>query len=449
MTAAAPAIDGLPPGPRAPVPVQTLAMITRQRPWLVRQRARYGPMFSVRVTDLPRFVIVGEAELLRTAFTAPADVLHAGTASPLRAVLGDHSLLGIDEDEHLEQRRLLLPPFHGRRMQAYAPLIEEIARAEVERFPEGVPFPVAPAMQRITLRSVLRAVFGAEGAALARLEALMPPWTSLAQRLSRWPQLHRDLGPLSPWGRFVRLRARVDAALDGLIAAARRDPRLEERADVLALLVQARHAGGAPMADAEIRDELVTLLAAGHETTAHTLSWAVERLRRHPAALERLSGEVAGGGRAWREAVIHEVQRVRPVIAFAGRFTRKPFELGGHRIPPGVMLGLSAALAHTDPDRYPEPGAFRPERFLGRRPDTYGWVPFGGGVRRCIGAAFAHMELDVVLRVLLERVELLPTGEPAEGWRFRGVAWSPAAGGVAVVRHRERRAARAHRAAAA
>jgi cytochrome P450 len=435
-------IDGVPPGPRTPKPLQTLGMMTRQRPYLERLRRRHGSMFSINILGLGRMVVLSDPELIKHTFQADPTVLHAGSRSPLRKVLGDNSLLGIDEDHHMEQRRLLLPPFKGHRMKAYEPLIEEIAIAEVDTWPVGVDFPTVRSMQRITLRAILRAVFGAEGARLHELEELLPPWTDQGQHLSRFPALHRDLGPWSPWGRFVRLRAKVDRILDTLIDDARRDPELAQRVDVLALMVQARREDGSPLTNPEIRDQLVTMLAAGHETTAHTLSWAVERLRRHPEVLDRLTEEADAGGKALREATIHEVQRMRPVVSFAGRHTMKPFEVGGYRIPPGHLIGLSAGLTHYDPDLFPHPDRFDPDRFLDTRPGTYSWIPFGGGRRRCIGATFAHMELDVVLRVILERVTFAPTTAPDEPWRFKGVAWSPAGGGMArIARRRERAAA--------
>jgi cytochrome P450 len=429
-------VEGLPPGPRAPMALQTVGMMTRQRPYLERARRRYGPMFSLHMLGLGRMVVLSDPELIKQTFTADPTVLHAGDRSPLRRVLGDNSLLGIDEDRHLEQRRLLLPPFKGQRMQAYVPQIEAIAHEELDRWPEGVEFATAPAMQRITLRAILSAVFGASGRRREQLEQLLPPWTEQGQSLSRFPQVQRDLGPLSPWGRFVRLRARIDALLDGLIEEARADPGLAERTDVLALMVQARRVDGSPMTNPELRDQLVTMLAAGHETTGHTLSWAVERLRRHPQVLARLVEEADVGGSELREATILEVQRMRPVIAFAGRHTMQPFEIGGYRLPPGILIGLSAGLTHYDPDLFPHPDRFDPDRFVGVRPGTYSWIPFGGGIRRCIGASFAHMELDVVLRVLLSRVQLTATDAPPERWAFKGVAWSPAEGGRAVIRHR-------------
>jgi cytochrome P450 family 138 len=431
-------LDALPPGPRLPVAVQTLAMRTRQRPYLERMRRRYGPMMTARVIGLGATVIISDPELIKRTFRADPAVLHAGSQSPLRAVLGKHSLLGIDEDEHMEQRKLLLPPFKGQRMKQYESMIAEIAADEIDEWPEEVEFSVERPMQRITLRAILRAVFGAEGPHLQALEELTPRWTVLGRRLVLAPWLWHNLGPWSPWARFQKLRTRIDAILDELIALAKEDAELDSRTDVLALLVQARHEDGSSMSGGEIRDELVTMMVAGHETTAHTLSWAVERLRRHPEVVERLVAEANGGGKALREATIREVQRMRPVIAFAGRGVRKPFDLGGYRLPAGTRILLAACLTHYDPALFPHPDRFDPDRFLGKTPDTYSWIPFGGGIRRCIGASFAHMEMDVVLRVLLERVELVPTDEHGEGWSYRGIVWAPAENGKAVVRRRVR-----------
>ena len=319
-------------------------MSLRQRPYLERQRRRHGSLFTVRVMGLGRFLVLSDPALIKQVFTADPTVLHAGDHSPLRKILGRHSLLGIDEGRHLEQRRLLLPSFKGQRMRTYEPLIEEIALAEVARFPEGTPFAVGPAMQRITLRAILRAVFGASGRELAELEELLPPWTELGSRMAMMNGLQHDLGPRSPWGRFLRLRARVDVVLDRLIATAKADPELAERPDVLTLLVQSTHLDGSPMADDEIRDQLVTMLAAGHETTAPQLAWAVERLSRHPEVLERLVAEADAGGRELRDATIRELQRTRPVIPFASRYTMEPYELGGYELPRGVYIASAAAL---------------------------------------------------------------------------------------------------------
>jgi cytochrome P450 family 138 len=426
----------LPPGPRALIAVQTLAMRTRQRPYLERARRRYGSMFTVRIIGLGDAVIVSDPALIKQVFRADPTVLHAGTGSPLRDILGENSLLGIDEAQHMEQRKLLLPPFKGQRMKAYETMIAEIAAEEIDSWPRDQELSSARPMQRITLRAILGAVFGAEGEQLQALEALIPRWTALGTRLSLATELRRNLGPWSPWPRFLKLRRQMDAVLDELIATAKADPQLGMRADVLALMVQARHEDESPMSNAEIRDELVTMLVAGHETTSHTLAWTIERIRRHPDLLRRLVEEVDEGGRALREATIREVQRARPVIAFAARTVQKPFELGGFQLPVGSRLLLAACLTHYDPDLFANPDRFEPERFLDKLPDTYSWIPFGGGVRRCIGATFAHMEMDIVLRVLLERVELLPSSDADEAWAFRGIVWAPSQGGMAIVRER-------------
>jgi len=428
----------LPPGPPLPKLVQDAAALARLQPFLRRCQRRYGDLFTLRLHGFGNVVAVGDPALVKQVFLASPTTLHSGEGSPLGPILGANSLLVIDRDVHMRQRKLLLPPFHGERMKAYEPLIERIAQEQIAAWPEGEPFPVAPTTMRITLRAILQAVFGAQDDVLRRLQRLLPPFTALGSALTPFPQVHKDLGRRSPWGRFVRMRAEVDALCDRLIAEAKRDPALAERPDVLALLVQATHEDGAPMSNAEIRDQLMTMLAAGHETTAAQLAWAVERLRREPEALARLVAEADAGGRAWRDATIREVQRTRPVIMFTSRLAKEPYELGGHVLPRGTRIVLPAALTHYDARFFPQPARFDPQRFLDRKPDTYAWIPFGGGVRRCIGASFAHMEMDVVLRTIVRTWELLPAGpdEPSERLRFRGVAYAPSRGGEARVRRR-------------
>jgi cytochrome P450 len=433
---AASAVVGLPPGPRHPRLLQDVATVTRLRPFLRAAQRRYGDIFTIRVHRFGNIVAVADPELVKRTFTASPRTLYSGEDSPLGAVLGVNSLLVIDEDVHLRQRKLLLPPFHGERMKAYEPLIEQIAREEVAGWPAGVEFPVAPSTMRITLRAILVAVFGARDEVLARLERLVPRMTELGSAMTPFPLLQRDLGPLSPWGRFRRMRAEFDRLCDGLIEEARRDPQLADRPDVLALMVQARTDDGAPMRNAEIRDQLMTMLAAGHETTAATLAWIVERLRRSPDVLARLVEEVDSGGREYRDAVIREVQRLRPVIMFSIRIVKQPFELGGYVLPPGTRIALGGALTHYDERLFPDPLRFWPERFLGRMPETYAWIPFGGGIRRCIGATFAHMEMEVVLRTILQTWTLEPTDAAPEKLKFRGVAYAPADGGLARVARR-------------
>jgi hypothetical protein len=426
----------MPPGPPLPKLVQGLIGLAAQNTGIDVLHRRYGDVFKVRLPALGDAVVVADPELARHVFRADPKVLHAGSQSPLRAVLGRHSLLAIDEDYHLSQRRLLLPPFHGERMKGYEAIIEEEAEREMATWPSNTPFRTLEPFSRITLNAIIRAVFGAQQQDADDLRRLLPAFVAQGSRLAMLPFLHRDLGAWSPWGRFLRLRAEFDAIVDRLLARARAADDLEERGDVLALLVQARHEDDTPMHRDEIADQLLTLLAAGHETTAATLAWAVERLRRHADIVARLTREIAEGGSELRDATIKEVQRVRPTIVGTGRQAMEPFELGEWVLPEGTLIMLAARLLHNSARWYDEPLRFNPDRFVGTKPDTYKWIPFGGGIRRCIGAAFAHMEMDVVLRTLLSRFELAASTDRDEGWRFRGVAFAPRRGGVAVVRPR-------------
>ena len=424
----------LPPGPRAPKAVVGAVFISNSGSVLRRMQRRYGDAFTVHIPALGPSVALSSPDLVKQMFTAPPDVLVHGEDSPLGRVLGPGSLFALDGKEHLRERRLLLPPFHGERMKSYEAIIEDETLREVRTWEEGVEFKTLPSFMSITLNSILRAVFGAEGPQLRRLAELLPRFVGLGSRLAMLPWLHHDLGRLSPGGRFARERRAYDRIIDELIDATLADPRLDERSDVMALLLRAKYDDGAAMSRSAIADELLTLLAAGHETTATSLAWAVERLRRHPDVLARLVEEVAGTDSSLRAATIHEVQRTRSVIAGTDRLVAADvFELGEWRIPRGHRLVASASLIHND-ERLRAPWAFSPDRFVDRKPETYTWIPFGGGTRRCIGAAFAQMEMDVVLRTLLREVELVPTTERGERWRFRGVAFAPAGGGKAVVR---------------
>jgi cytochrome P450 len=368
-------------------------------------------------------------------YTAKADVLHGGK-NPLGEILGPGSLFSMDEDEHLRERRMLLPPFHGERMRSYEAIIEEEALREMASWPDGAEFASIESFQTITLRIILRAVFGAEGRELAELERLLPPMTTLGQRLVTIPVLRREWGRRSPGARWKRMHASYRRLADTLVDQHLADPDLEERIDILALMLRAELADRGTVDKADLADELLTLLVAGHETTASALAWSVERLRRHPEVLRRLEEEARGEENALRLATAEEVLRVRPVINATGRVVMKPFELGEWLIPPGASVVTGIAPLHHD-DRFHERAArFEPDRYVGKKPDTYAWIPFGGGLRRCLGAAFAQFEIDVVLRTLLRNFELVPTGEPGERESFRGVAFAPSKGGVAVVRRR-------------
>lgn len=430
--ATAPVVDGLPPGPRLPKTLQSAGFLVRNIPMMKRTRERYGDMFTIKLIGFPDFVILGDPALIKQVLTEKPTVLHAGTGSPLGPILGANSLLAIDEDIHLRQRRLLLPPFHGERMQSYGEVFAEIADAEMANWPVGEEFETLEPFQRITLCAILRTIFGAHDESLQVLEDQIPRMVDLGTKLLLVRWAHKDLGPRSPWGKFIRIRAKVDAQLDGLIEEARNDPKLTERADVLALLVQATHEDGSPMEGDEIRDQLMTMMIAGHETTASTLAWAVERARRNPEVLARLTASVRAGEREYLDAFFDETLRVRPTVTFAVRSVEnQPYELGGHRLPVHTRIACHPGLTHDDPRLFKDPRVFRPDRFLEQRPSNYAYIPFGGGVRRCIGAAFARMEFAVVIERMLENFDLLPTDEAAEPWGFRGVTFAPGNGGLA------------------
>ena len=433
-TSAAPSI---PPGPRWPLPLSTAAWITRPWPTLARCRARYGDTFSYRIANEGTWVFVSHPDAVKQVFTGDPRLLHAGEANAiLLPVVGSHSVLLLDEDRHMEQRKLLLPPFHGERMQRYGELMCEAAVRELERWPKGQPIQLAPRMGAIAIDVIMRAVFGVDGD---------PRHRRLGELLRK---LLADVGSprgflfptlLGPERAAKLLRSRmqpIDEAIGSLIGERRRDPRLDEREDILSLLLASRHTDGEPMSDAELRDELMTLLVAGHETTATALAWTCERLVRTPHAMERLRDEIDAGEDAYLDAVVAETLRLRPVISLVLRKLVEPMEIGGHLLPAGVSVAPCIFLMHRRADIYPEPHAFRPERFLETPPKTYSWIPFGGGVRRCIGASFAQFEMKAVLRAILSRAELQPARPEREPAARRAITHVPARGAEVVVRDR-------------
>jgi len=414
-------IKGLPPGPRMPRALQT-AIWSRQAQWFLEQsRARFGRMFSIKIAYEGDWVVLADPELVKQVFTGDPRVFHAGEGNQiLRPVLGDNSVLVLDEKKHIAQRKLLLPPFHGERMQAYGEKMAEIAAREIESWPTGVPYKLRPRMQAITLEIVLETVFGVHGG-----ERMGPLRDALRDflDLTTDPKVLLPVLTIGPdrINRIPAFRRRVEA-VDKLIAEEmaerRRAEDLAEREDVLSMLLLARHEDGSPMSDAEIRDELLTLLVAGHETTATALSWAMERLIRHPEKLERLRAEVEDGAEEYLTATIQETLRLRPVIVVVLRKLTEPVELGGYELPAGASAVPCIHLIHRDPHIYPEPERFVPERFLDNPPGTYTWIPFGGGIRRCLGAAFAQFEMAVVLRELVRRRDVQPA-DPAPERPFR------------------------------
>ncbi len=425
------AAEHLPPRVHAPGLAVGLLYLAGRPDLASRMGSRRGPAAVVKIPGFGKSVAVSSPELAKQTFLAPPDVLLAGESSPLSRTLGKHSIFALDGDEHLRERRLLLPPFHGERMGAYNQIFEEEALAEFASWKPGEDFATLEPMMRLTLNAILRAVFGAEDAEFDELREVIPPLVKVGSVMTAIPALQREFASWSPWSRFLSLRAQYDAVVNRLIDKAQADPDLEKRSDVLALLLQSRYDDGAAMTREQISDELLTILVAGHETTAGTLAWAVERLRRHPEILARLIEEAREGGSALREATIWEIQRTRPVIVATERIVAKPFTLGEWTVPPRMHVVVDHLGLHFDPKLFPEPHRFNPDRFLDAAPDTYSWVPFGGGRRRCAGAAFAKLEMDVVLRTLLTRCEWVTTGAKDERWRFRGVAFVPAKGGVA------------------
>jgi cytochrome P450 len=368
----------------------------------------------------------------------------------MEPVLGPRSLLLLDEDDHLAQRRLLLGPFHGDKVRLYADLVGEIVAHEVERWPIGRPFPIRPRMQAVTLEVILRTVFGIrEAERLDRLRDLIPRLLQHGNLVVWMPWLRRDLGPLSPWRRFEQVRAAVDEILYDEIR--RRRARYDtERDDVLSLLLRARDDEGQPMTDAELHDELMTLLLAGHETTATGLAWTFERLLRHPSALRRLVDEIDGGeDETYLEAVVKESLRVRPVVYDVARLLTAPYSVRGWVLPAGTYVVPSITGVHLFANLYPHAAEFRPERFLESQPEPYAWIPFGGGRRRCVGAAFATMEMKVTLREVLSRVSLRAPEAVSEKVRLHNVTLMPAKGARVVVTSRRVQPARMDAEAAA
>ena len=429
----------LPPGPKSPRAVQTLAWWTRSVPLYERCRARYGKRFTLRLLQAPPGVHLSDPAEVKEVFTAPPEVLHPGEgAKVLEPVVGANSVILLDERPHLSQRKLILPAFHGERMEALTGLLEDVTEREVASWPLEAPVALHPRLQALTMEVILRAVFGLDPG--SRLDAIRERLGTNLELGSHPASMIPFLQRGKVWDEFVRRRDESDALLFELVDERRAEPDGEQRDDVLAMLLAARHEDGSAMSKQELRDELMTLLVAGHETTASGLAWAFERLARTPEVTRRLHDEIdSGEDDAYLTATIQETLRRRPVIPNAApRLTKEPVEIGGFRYPEGVALIPNAYLIHHDPEIYPDPYAFRPERFLGESPGTYTWIPFGGGRRRCLGASFAQLEMKIVLRAVLSRATPAPAPGLAEGSRRRAITLSPRRSAVTVLRARTR-----------
>jgi cytochrome P450 len=432
--ASTPSHPGLPPGSKLPALVQALRYARDPLGFLIRLRKRHGDVFRLDFPYFGNLVYLADPALVKQLFTTPPEQAHAGEANAtvLEPALGPNSVLTLDETPHMRQRKLLLPPFHGERIQRYGELIREATLAEMESWPVGEPFALRPHTQRITLSVIMRAVFGVDDEARrARFERIIERFSDRVSAVIAFPMLRRHLGPWSPWTRFVRAREELDAFIYEEISLRRSEAGPgdgEERGDILSLLLAAEHDDGSPMSDEELRDELVTVLAAGHETTATGLAWAMERLLRTPRVFAKLRDSLAAGEEDYLAATVRETLRARPVIVDVARKLTAPLVLGGYELPAGTFVMAAIAPLHYRADLFPRPDEFRPERFIEEKADNYAWIPFGGGVRRCIGASFAEYEMRIVLREFVQRAALSAPDRADEKVKVRNITLAPGKG---------------------
>jgi cytochrome P450 len=445
----------LPPGPRWPAVFQTIALLRSGQTWIERASKRFGDLFTIRTLIFGTQVFTSDPAIIKQVFTGDPDIFHAGEAnSAAKLLTGDRSVLVLDGDPHRRARRLLTPPFHGERMQAYAETMRSITERVIAGWKVGQPFSLLPSMQRIALEVIVANVFGLpEG---ARRDLFADHLGSLINRAASpigvfflIPALQRDLGPLYPWRKLKAQFDETEALIYEEIAGRRArlaEPGADERPDdILSLLLDVRDEDGQGMPDQEIRDQLLTLLVAGHETTASTLAWAFERILAHPEVHDRLVVEIdeaAAQGKAaaadlsqleYLDATIKEVMRQRPTVPMVGRRLKRPTVFRDYELPSGAMISPSIYLTHRRPDLYPEPDRFRPERFLGKKIDPYTYFPFGGGPRRCLGAAFALQEIKVVVATVLQKMRLKLVKTPPLKAAPRSVFLAPEGGAEVVL----------------
>jgi cytochrome P450 family 135 len=430
--------EGFPPGPPLPRWVQAGLFGLSPLGFMRACHRRYGDRITLRLPRFGTYVYLADPEDIRTVFRGDAETYHAGEANGLllAAILGPSSVLVTDEDTHLRQRRLVAPPFHGSAVRRQVDHMAEIAAADIERWPMGRPMQLLPRMRAITLEVILRTVIGATGEDhLATLRQVLPPVVDL-HGINQLQFLIPQLRSLWPWRRFRAVEERANAAVYGEIAACRADPNLKERTDVLAMLVRARDQDGSVLTDAELRDQLVTLLLAGHETTATGLAWTFERLVRHPDVLARAQDAALEEDDSYLDMVVNEAMRVRPVVIDIARRLTRAVEIGGYLLPAGTLIAPAIMLVQTSEHNYEEPLRFDPSRWTDRHVDPGTWLPFGGGNRRCLGAAFATTEMRTVLRTVLQRVDLDATTAKGERPKIRHVTVVPRAGSVVTARRR-------------
>jgi cytochrome P450 len=415
--------------------LQTARMLARPIPYMEDCRRRYGDSFTVRMLGTGTLVFISDAPSIKRLFAADRlNTIAPGRTAILEPLLGPMSVLLLEGEEHMRRRKLMLPPFHGERMRSYEETIAETTRGEIESWPLGKPFALHPRMQSITLDVIMAAVFGVGEARRdelrERLVRILSVTTSPAAVGFTFGALRR----LPPLREVARAAEEADALLAEEIGARRADPGIADREDILSMLIEARFEDGEQMSDSELRDQLMTLLLAGHETTATGLAWTFDLLFRNPEAQQRLREELADGGTEYLDAVIEESLRVRPVVPFTGRQLLEAGEYGGYEMPEGTVVMAGIYLAQTDPEAYADPYAFRPERWLAEeKPDSFANIPFGGGTRRCLGAAFAQMEMRIALREILLSTELQPADSEPERPTRRNVTVSPKNGTRAIL----------------
>jgi cytochrome P450 family 110 len=439
----------LPPGPRAPAALQTLRYVRNPLPFMDECHRRYGEAFTIRMVGLGSWVFLSNPADLKTFFTAPPDVLHGGeiNRAVFGPVAGTTASFVIDGETHLRRRRLLVGPFHSERMPVYGEIMQRVCSEVIAGWRSDAPLPLHPQLQRIAFEVILAAVFGLDLKAGEKNELkqllIRLADEAVGSALLLLPALRHDLGAWSPWGKVLRVIEAADAALLAEIAR-RRGSQNDSLRDILSLLLALRDEDGRPLSDQELRDELVTMLSAGHETTATSLAWAFECVLSRPKVLERIDAELEGVedfGTAkleYLDAVIKESMRLRPIFPNGGgRISKAPFEIAGHTLPRGTVITNCNYLVARRLDLYPAPDEFRPERFLGRQPPPFDWTPFGGGARRCLGAGFALYEMRVVLATVLSQARLRIVGGPVRAQR-RGYFLAPS-GGLPVVVSKTRR----------
>jgi cytochrome P450 len=426
-----------PPPVRLPKLVQGVGFAVFRRKAMRNWIKRHGHIFEINVPIFGQSVVVSDPALVRSVCTASAE--HLINVQPnLSNLFGPGSIFGLDGSRHRDRRRLLAPAFHGQRLKNYEKVIEDETLRESANWPEDKEFRILEPMNRITLNVILRTILGADGAELEELREIVPPWMTLGSLMAFVPAPPFRTGRHSPWAKLDEFRKAFDQIVFTLIDRAEVDPGLGDRADVLALLLRSRRDDGTAMPRIDICDELLTLIGAGHESTASALGWAFERLRRHPDVLAELVREVDEGGSDFRRATILELLRSRTVVDVIGRRVGAPnFDLGEWRIPHNRTVLVRIADLHENPDIFPHPERFDPYRFRGTMPPTRAWLAFGGGARRCLGADFAITETDIVLRTVLQNFRIHTDAAADEKSHFRGLAHTPKLGGRVVVNRRK------------